>query len=101
MPASQDEALKRLEPFKLDGVVQKITCPFLMLHGEGDEQIPLPRRRSASTPSARNKRHSRSSPATKAAITTARSTTRASARLICGTGSKRCWSRRAVHDPEK
>ncbi|HXD44452.1 MAG TPA: alpha/beta fold hydrolase [Pseudolabrys sp.] len=40
--ASQDDALKRLEPFKLDGVVQKMTCPFLMLHGEGDEQIPLP-----------------------------------------------------------
>ena len=39
---SQDDALKKLEPFKLDGVVQKITCPFLMLHGEGDEQIPLP-----------------------------------------------------------
>ncbi|HXX07524.1 MAG TPA: alpha/beta hydrolase [Pseudolabrys sp.] len=38
---SQDDALKKLEPFKLDGVVQKITCPFLMLHGEGDEQIPL------------------------------------------------------------
>ena len=38
---SQEEALKRLEAFKLDGVVQKITCPFLMLHGEGDEQIPL------------------------------------------------------------
>jgi dipeptidyl aminopeptidase/acylaminoacyl peptidase len=38
---SQDDAIKRLEPFKLDGVVQKITCPFLMLHGEGDEQIPL------------------------------------------------------------
>jgi len=38
---SQDDALKRLEPFKLDGVVQKISCPFLMLHGEGDEQIPL------------------------------------------------------------
>ena len=38
---SQDEVLKRLEPFKLDGVVQKIACPFLMLHGEGDEQIPL------------------------------------------------------------
>jgi len=37
-----EDALKRLEPFKLDGVVQKITCPFLMLHGEGDEQIPLP-----------------------------------------------------------
>jgi len=40
--ASQDEALSRLEPFRLDGVVQKIACPFLMLHGEGDEQIPLP-----------------------------------------------------------
>jgi alpha-beta hydrolase superfamily lysophospholipase len=39
---TQDEVLKKLEPFKLDGVVQKITCPFLMLHGEGDEQIPLP-----------------------------------------------------------
>jgi len=39
---TQDEVLKNLEPFKLDGVVQKIACPFLMLHGEGDEQIPLP-----------------------------------------------------------
>ena len=38
---SQEDVLKRLEPFKLDGVVQKIACPFLMLHGEGDEQIPL------------------------------------------------------------
>jgi pimeloyl-ACP methyl ester carboxylesterase len=38
---SQEEALKRLAPFKLDGVVQKIACPFVMLHGEGDEQIPL------------------------------------------------------------
>jgi pimeloyl-ACP methyl ester carboxylesterase len=34
-------ALKCLEGFRLDGVVQKITCPFLMVHGEGDEQIPL------------------------------------------------------------
>lgn len=39
--SSQKDVLRRLEPFKLDGVVQKITCPFLMLHGEGDEQIPL------------------------------------------------------------
>jgi dipeptidyl aminopeptidase/acylaminoacyl peptidase len=39
---SQEDALKRLAPFKLDGVVQKMQCPFLMLHGEGDEQIPLP-----------------------------------------------------------
>ncbi len=43
--SSQVDVLKRLAPFKLDGVVQKITCPFLMLHGEGDEQIPLPEAR--------------------------------------------------------
>jgi pimeloyl-ACP methyl ester carboxylesterase len=34
-------AMRCLEGFRLDGVVQKITCPFLMVHGEGDEQIPL------------------------------------------------------------
>jgi dipeptidyl aminopeptidase/acylaminoacyl peptidase len=39
--SSQEDVLRRLEPFKLDGVVQKITCPFLLLHGEGDEQVPL------------------------------------------------------------
>ena len=39
---TRDEAMKKLEGFRLDGVVQKITCPFLLLHGEGDEQIPLP-----------------------------------------------------------
>lgn len=38
---SQDAALKKLEGFKLDGIVQKLQCPFLLLHGEGDEQIPL------------------------------------------------------------
>ena len=36
-----DDALKRLEPFKLDGVVQKMRCPFLVVHGADDEQIPL------------------------------------------------------------
>jgi pimeloyl-ACP methyl ester carboxylesterase len=39
--ATRDAAMKRLEGFRLNGVVQKITCPFLMVHGEGDEQIPL------------------------------------------------------------
>ena len=34
-------ALKKLEGFRLDGIVQQMTCPFLLLHGEGDEQIPL------------------------------------------------------------
>jgi dienelactone hydrolase len=34
-------ALKKLEGFRLDGIVQKMACPFLLLHGIGDEQIPL------------------------------------------------------------
>ena len=34
-------ALKKLEGFRLDGIVQKIQCPFLLVHGAGDEQIPL------------------------------------------------------------
>ena len=40
--ATREEAMQRLEAFKLDGIVQQMTCPFLMVHGEGDEQIPLP-----------------------------------------------------------
>jgi dienelactone hydrolase len=38
---SRDEAMEKLVDFKLDGVVQKIRCPFLLVHGEGDEQIAL------------------------------------------------------------
>jgi len=38
---SREEAMLKLEGFRLDGVVQKIACPFLLMHGEGDEQIPL------------------------------------------------------------
>ena len=38
---SSEAALKKLEGFRLDGIVQKMTCPFLLLHGGGDEQIPL------------------------------------------------------------
>jgi dienelactone hydrolase len=38
---SLKEALKKLEPFRLDGVVQKMRCPFLVVHGEDDEQVPL------------------------------------------------------------
>jgi len=37
----QSAALKKLEAFRLDGIVQKMRCPFLLLHGAGDEQIPL------------------------------------------------------------
>jgi dienelactone hydrolase len=38
---SLDAALRTLEPFKLDGVMQKMRCPFLLVHGAEDEQIPL------------------------------------------------------------
>ncbi len=38
---SLDEALKKLEPYQLDGVVQKMRCPFLIVHGAEDEQISL------------------------------------------------------------
>jgi fermentation-respiration switch protein FrsA (DUF1100 family) len=38
---SQAAALKKLEGFRLDGIVQKMRCPFLLLHGEADEQISL------------------------------------------------------------
>lgn len=38
---SQEAALKKLEGFKLDGIVQKMKCPFLLVHGEGDEQISM------------------------------------------------------------
>jgi dienelactone hydrolase len=38
---SLEAALEKLEPFRLDGVVQKMRCPFLLVHGAEDEQIPL------------------------------------------------------------
>jgi len=39
---SREKALKVLEGFRLDGIVQKMKCPFLLVHGAGDEQIPMP-----------------------------------------------------------
>jgi dienelactone hydrolase len=38
---SRAAAMKKLEGFRLDGIVQKMRCPFLLVHGAGDEQIPL------------------------------------------------------------
>jgi dienelactone hydrolase len=38
---NRTSALKKLEGFRLDGIVQKMQCPFLLVHGAGDEQIPL------------------------------------------------------------
>lgn len=35
------EAMAKLEGFRLDGIVQKMRCPFLLMHGAGDQQITL------------------------------------------------------------
>ena len=39
--ADHNAAMKTLEGFRLDGIVQQMTCPFLLLHGEADEQISM------------------------------------------------------------
>ncbi len=39
--SSLEDALARLESFRLDGVVQRMRCAFLLTHGADDEQIPL------------------------------------------------------------
>ena len=36
-----EEALAKLDDYRLDGVVQKMRCPFLITHGAADEQVPL------------------------------------------------------------
>ena len=38
---TKEEAFKKLEGFKLDGVVQKMKCPYLLVYGEGDQQAPI------------------------------------------------------------
>lgn len=36
-----DEALKKIEGFRLDGIAQRLRCPLLVTHGTDDEQVPL------------------------------------------------------------
>jgi fermentation-respiration switch protein FrsA (DUF1100 family) len=36
-----DEALEIAKKFDLEGVAQKVECPFLTLHGENDRIVPL------------------------------------------------------------
>ena len=36
-----EQALEKLEGFKLDGIVQKMKCPFLLTHGTEDKQVPM------------------------------------------------------------
>ena len=38
---SPEEALRKLENFRLDGVVQRMRCAFLLTHGAHDEQVPM------------------------------------------------------------
>lgn len=38
---SFDDAVKKLEGFRLDGIAQNVRCPFLLTHGTEDEQVPL------------------------------------------------------------
>jgi fermentation-respiration switch protein FrsA (DUF1100 family) len=37
-----EQALEKLEGFRLDGIVQKMKCPFLLTHGTEDKQVPMP-----------------------------------------------------------
>jgi fermentation-respiration switch protein FrsA (DUF1100 family) len=37
---TMDEALTRLEGFRLAGVAEKVQCSYLLTHGEADAQIP-------------------------------------------------------------
>lgn len=36
-----DQALKTIERFRLDGVAQKVECPFLLTHGTEDAQVSM------------------------------------------------------------
>jgi dienelactone hydrolase len=39
--STYDDALKKLEGFRLDGIAQKLECPFLLTHGMEDEQVSM------------------------------------------------------------
>jgi dipeptidyl aminopeptidase/acylaminoacyl peptidase len=36
-----DEALEKLEGFRLQGIAEKVQCPFLLLHGAEDAQVSM------------------------------------------------------------
>ena len=39
--SNMDQVLEKLKPFTLEGVAEKIQCPFLLTHGEKDAQISM------------------------------------------------------------
>jgi fermentation-respiration switch protein FrsA (DUF1100 family) len=44
---TMEEALERVQQYKLDGVMQRLTQPLLMLHGSHDLAIPVEDARKA------------------------------------------------------
>jgi fermentation-respiration switch protein FrsA (DUF1100 family) len=36
-----EEAVAKFKEFRLDGIVQKMRCPFLLTHGTEDAQVPM------------------------------------------------------------
>lgn len=39
--ASREESFEKIGKFKLDGFVQSMTCPILVVHGENDPLVPI------------------------------------------------------------
>jgi len=39
--SSPEDLTEKLAPWKLEGVAGQIRCPFLILHGEQDAQLPV------------------------------------------------------------
>jgi pimeloyl-ACP methyl ester carboxylesterase len=39
--SDMDAAMKKLEQFRLAGVAERISCPFLCVHGENDTIVPV------------------------------------------------------------
>jgi esterase/lipase len=39
--SSYDDALEKIRNFRLDGVAQKVTCPFMLMHGAADAQVSM------------------------------------------------------------
>src|SRR5262249_44233108 len=85
---SLEDALKRLEPFKLDGVVQKMRCPFLVCTARMTSKFRSPMRRRSTRRADRRTRRYACSRARKAAHSTASATISRSAARPCGVGSR-------------
>src|SRR5262249_18055580 len=86
--ATLEDALKRLEPFKLDGVVPKNRRPFLVGPARMTSKFRSPMRRRSTRRADRRTRRYACSRARKAAHSTASATISRSAARPCGVGSR-------------